>query len=270
MVHGTRSKLTRNELERIHVNCPPIDEQRRIAGILGTIDETIEATERVVEKSRSVQKGILDRFLTLQSTNRPLSQLLTRIDGGRSPLCEERPPQGAEWGVLKVSSVTREDFKPQESKTLPAGLPPRADLVVCVGDVLTARANGVADLVGRTARVDSLDGRNLLLSDKTLRLVPSPDLSPGYLTYCMQHDVVRSQVRGLVSGSTGQGNISQKQLLSLLIPAPSISDQRACETTVEAQRSTIRDGLSLLAKLLELRAGLAADLLSGRVRTVPT
>jgi type I restriction enzyme, S subunit len=260
--------LNKFKLERLRVLVPPLEEQRRIAEILDTIDETIQATERVIAKLEVGRQGLLDDLLGAIEHHEQLGEALDRIDAGWSPTCAERPPTGSEWGVLKVSSITKEEFNPAESKTLPTSLPPRPDLIVRVGDVLTARANGVADLVGRTAFVDRLGGRNLLISDKTLRLVPGPKLSPRYLSYCMQHETVRSQVRGLVSGSTGQGNISQAELRSLRLAIPPRPDQHAIETAVTSVDDRLDAERSALSKLHRLQAGLAADLLSGRVRMV--
>jgi len=169
---------------------------------------------------------------------------------------------------LKVSSITTETFDPSESKTLPANLRHRSELVAKVGDVLTARANGVADLVARTAIVDDLDHKNLMISDKTLRLVPRPTLSARYLTLCMQHEMIRSQVRGLVTGSTGQGNISQEELLSLRIAIPEYQHQMEIEQVLAAIDARILAEKNHCKKLQQVRVGLAEDLLSGRVRTV--
>lgn len=249
---------------------PPVEEQRRIAEILDSIDETVQVTKRIIAKLEVSRQGLLDDLLGAIMRHEPLGENLDRIDGGWSPACAERPPSGAEWGVLKVSSITREDFNPAESKTLPRSLPPRPDLIVRVGDVLTARANGVADLVGRTAFVDHLGGRNLLISDKTLRLVPGPNLSPRYLSYCMQHEMVRRQVRGLISGSTGQGNISQAELRSLWVAIPPRHEQHAIESVVASVDGRLMAERHELSKLRSLRGGVAADLLSGRVRTVAT
>lgn len=253
---------------QIPVLMPPLEEQRRIAEILDRIDETIHATESVIAKLEVGRQGLLDDLLGRIVSHERLGEALERIDAGWSPACAERPPTGSEWGVLKVSSITREEFNPAASKTLPPSLPPRLDLIVRVGDVLTARANGVAELVGRTAFVDHLGARKLLISDKTLRLVPGPRLSPRYLSYCMQHEMVRSQVRGLISGSTGQGNISQAELRSLRLAIPPRSEQHAIETAVGSVDARLEAERSALSKLHRLRAGLAADLLSGRVRTV--
>ncbi len=216
----------------------------------------------------ALRRGSADHLLKSLPLNSSLDVGLQRIDAGWSPSCVDRPPREQEWGVLKVSSITTETFDPSESKTLPANLRHRSELVAKVGDVLTARANGVADLVARTAIVDDLDHKNLMISDKTLRLVPRPTLSARYLTLCMQHEMIRSQVRGLVTGSTGQGNISQEELLSLRIAIPEYQHQMEIEQVLAAIDARILAEKNHCKKLQQVRVGLAEDLLSGRVRTV--
>ena len=246
----------------------PLKEQRRIAEVLDTIDEAIQATERVITKLIRIRRGQVDDLLGPLPLNSSLGSGLERIDAGWSPACVDRPPMEQEWGVLKVSSITTEEFDPSESKTIPTTLRYRPQLMVKVGDVLTARANGVADLVARTAIVDYLDHKNLMISDKTLRLVTRATLSARYLTYCMQHEMVRHQVRGFVSGSTGQGNISQQELHSLRLAIPGLQQQMDIEQAVTAIDARIVAERSRNRKLRELRSGLSSDLLSGRVRTV--
>ena len=50
-----------NETLRWRVQVPPLEEQRRIAEILDTIDETIQATERVIAKLDSLRVSVLQR-----------------------------------------------------------------------------------------------------------------------------------------------------------------------------------------------------------------
>lgn len=252
----------------IPILLPSWEEQRRIAEILDAADQSIRAAERVITKLTRIRRGKADHLLNSLPLNSLLATGLKRIDAGWSPSCIDRPPLGREWGVLKVSSVTTEIFDASESKTLPSELRCRPELVTKVGDVLTARANGVADLVARTAIVDDLDDKNLMISDKTLRLVPVPTLSARYLTLCMQHEMVRSQVRRLVAGSTGQGNVSQDELLSLRIAIPDLEQQKKIEQALAAIDARIATEHRYSNKLRQLSRGVAADLLSGRIRTV--
>ena len=260
--------LFQRDLVELKLRMPPLEEQRRIAEILDALDATIQATERVIVKLIRMRCGIVDELLSALPIDGSLDAELIRIDAGWSPTCIDRIPIAQEWGVLKVSSITSEIFDPSESKTLSAGLHYRPELKVNVGDVLAARANGVAELVARTSIVEDLDQKNLMISDKTLRLVPKPTLSARYLTYCMQHEMVRQQVRGLVSGSTGQGNISQKELRTLQLAVPEYTQQLAIEQKVNAIDGQLAEEKNWKSKLHQIRQGLAGDLLSGRVRTV--
>lgn len=260
--------LFQRDLVSLPISVPPLEEQRRIAEVLDSVDDAIRSSERVIAKLAYTKRGSADHLLKSLPLNSSLAVGLQRIDAGWSPSCVDRPPLEQEWGVLKVSSITTETFDPSESKTLPTTLRHCPELAAEVGDVLTARANGVADLVARTAIVDDLDHKNLMISDKTLRLVPGPALSAGYLTLCMQHEMVRSQVRRLVAGSTGQGNISQEELLSLRIAIQEFRRQMEIEQAITAMDARIRAEKNHCQKLRQVRVGLAEDLLSGRVRTV--
>ena len=59
---GTRSKLTRGEMEQIIITLPPLEEQQRIAEILDSIDEAIQATERVTAKLGGMQEGLVQCY----------------------------------------------------------------------------------------------------------------------------------------------------------------------------------------------------------------
>ena len=50
--------LNKFKLERLRVAVPPLEEQRRIAEILDAINETIQATERVIAKQSAVLAGL--------------------------------------------------------------------------------------------------------------------------------------------------------------------------------------------------------------------
>ena len=67
---GTRSKLTRGELENIPIRIPALPdgtpdlaEQRRIAGILSSADGAIAASEALIEKYRNIKRGLLATLL---------------------------------------------------------------------------------------------------------------------------------------------------------------------------------------------------------------
>ena len=67
---------------------------------------------------------------------------------------------------------------------------------------------------------------------------------------------------------SGYPALSEKDLGEFVLPALTLGEQRRIAEILDTIDSTIRHNEAELAKLRELRVGLAADLLSGRVRTV--
>lgn len=296
---GTKMPRTSwKHLSTLEVFCPNLHEQSKIAQILDTLDTAIHETAAIVAKLQAVKQGLLYDLLTRgidangelrpphaeaphlykpsplgwvpKEWATPLNrELLTGIEAGWSPSCPEEPPSAGEWGVLKVSAVSSGTFDPQESKRLPSNLKPIPSIEVKVGDVLLARANGVAELVATTVLVREAPSR-LMLSDKTLRLVPDEDrLIAGHLVRAMAHYSTRKQINGMLNGSSGQRNISQEQIRNLCIPVPPTSEQRIGEDRATQIEERIAAESQILQKLTALKAGLMEDLLNGQVRVTP-
>ena len=55
--------LFQRDIVGLQVRLPPLEEQRRIAEILDTIDETIQATERVIAKLEIVRMGLIEAVI---------------------------------------------------------------------------------------------------------------------------------------------------------------------------------------------------------------
>ncbi len=251
---------------RRSVRLPPIEEQRRIAEILDTIDETIKATERVIAKSRSLAEGFrVSVFVEAPNWEQVrVGDVVERIESGKSPDVPGRPPGEDEWGVLKVSAVQPSGFRPNESKVLNiAQVRPQDE--VRAGDVLITRAN-TPQLVGLCCIVRQTRPR-LQLSDKTLRLVPNGRITPAFLALSLQSRDSRRQVEVSGTGSSGSmKNISQSDIRTIRFGLPQPTDQRSIVDRANSFDERIERELNHLEKLQRTRSGLAADLLSGRVR----
>jgi type I restriction enzyme S subunit len=124
----TVKHLSVRDLERAVGSFPSVEEQRRIATILTTLDEVIEATEKLVEKHQQIKAGLMHDLFTRGLWTRPE---LARGDHKGLP-CEAtaqeyqlRPPpeeapglyQGSkvglipkEWGVKPLADYTQHDI----------------------------------------------------------------------------------------------------------------------------------------------------------------
>ncbi|MGA5548211.1 restriction endonuclease subunit S [Streptomyces pseudogriseolus] len=249
---------------------PPIAEQAGIVEILAGFLEAERGIEASIAKLGVTRQAALSSAIESEIPAGEegtvlLGSLLQRIEAGWSPACEAEPPGPGEWGVIRVSAVTSGKFSPDESKRLPQGLAPRPDLEVRPGDLLMARANGARSLVGVVCLVGRTRDK-LMLSDKTLRLIPAEERSNvDFLFTVLSGEFVRAQVEAFLSGSTGQGNISQTAVRGLKVPNVPRAGQRKVAALALSFDEQISSEVKELDKLRRLKHGLVDDLLSGRV-----
>ena len=88
-------------------------------------------------------------------------------EAGSSFKCEEIPVVNGEWGVIKVSAVSWDNFLEDKNKIYSKSKPDDISAKINIGDFLISRAN-TSELVGKSVVVKSIT-KNLLLSDKTIR-----------------------------------------------------------------------------------------------------
>lgn len=259
----TRGKLTKAGASEIVIPLPPLAEQRRIAEVL----DRAEAL-RAKRRAALAQLDSLTQSLFLDLFGDPLTnpkgwpqvefgELLTNIDSGWSPVCQDRPVMGHEWGVLKLGAITRCEFDPTENKALPAGIEPDRSIEVKSGDLLFARKN-THELVAACVLVRETPP-HLMMSDLVFRFRLRPDskVEPMFLQQLLVYPTKRRDIQKLARGSSGSmPNISKARLQKTLIELPPISLQRefaqrvtAVEELKKAHRASLTEMDALFASL---------------------
>jgi type I restriction enzyme S subunit len=263
----TMFHITRRSLVAHPVMIPTAGEQHQIAEVLDSLDKQIEVTLALIAKLRQIRIASV-RQLAAGGTWQlvPLSSLLAGIDAGNSPNLEDIPAGPGQWGVLKVSAVGEDGFRPEENKVVEDHGLRNPALCVRPGDLLMTRAN-TSRLVGLACVVDKApDG--LMLCDKTLRLRVDKRVVPTrYVQIMLGLADVRRQIENAATGTSGSmKNISQQAIRKLMIP---LGGQEDVAQVVQIY-SLHEEGESVLHQQVErlrmLKQGLMEDLLSGRVR----
>jgi type I restriction enzyme S subunit len=192
----------------------------------------------------------------LTTDRRELSDLLSSIDSGSSPVSEDRPASPEEWGILKVSAVTTQVYFESENKALTAS-PPDTRHEVRVGDVLFTRKN-TPKLVAAVALVRSTRPK-LLLPDLVFRLniADREILDPEYLQAVLAYPTQRAIIQRLAGGSAASmSNIAKSKLFKVSIPVPSLELQQTFATRVAAVERLKETQRKHLAELDTLFASL--------------
>lgn len=198
-----------------------------------------------------------------------IGDLLLGVEAGRSPRCLTRRVQGDEYGVIKVSAMTYGEFRPDEHKALAAGTTVAPHHEIRPGDLLFSRAN-TTEHVGAVVLVQPGVQPRLLLSDKSVRLLPHPDICPAWLMYAMRAPEVRAQLRAAASGTKdNMRNISQEKLLSVRVAVAPVAEQLRIVQDLDALRAGLdsaqRQAAGLLRLLDALQSRFLTDFAAGHV-----
>lgn len=264
--------LSASRFKSVEFPVPPLEEQRRLVEVLeahlSRLDAAVELVARSGARLRPLELLELQESLDEScSAEVPLSSFVQRVEAGRSFGGSAPPAKADEWGIIKVSAMTWGTFRPGENKAVPAAaVDPRFE--IRLGDLLVSRANttayvGAAVLVGETRP-------RLLLSDKSLRIVPRAGVDERWLLAALTSPRARKQISALATGTKdSMRNISQANLLNVLLPAQGDDDrgrvlgkrERSAERngrlTAQLERTTLR--------VKVLRRALLAAAVSGQL-----
>ncbi len=218
---------------------PPLPEQQQIVAKLKAQLAEVETARKALEiQFQDIKKLVAhlkEQMLSkLEDAKRiPLGDLLIGIEAGKSFQTLETLPQKHEIGVIKVSAVSWGYFNPEEAKAISSDYVPDKRHIIHKGDLIITRANTI-DLVGAVVKVDK-DYPNLLLSDKTLRLVfDQNQVESDYLLYALRWQEAREHIQANATGtSDSMRNISQKTINTIPIPMP---DEKTRQEIIEIEQ----------------------------------
>ena len=203
--------------------------------------EKIEAEEKKLLKEGKIQKAKNLQAVDVEEIpyNIPNGWLWIRfgkiaphIEAGWSPMCEKRPKEGEEWGVLKISAVSWDVFNPSENKALPSNLNPRPEYEVKPNDFLMSRAN-TSELVGKSVIVEDTIPK-LMISDKVLRLFFSSYSFKKYYNIFNNSQTARFYYAKEASGtSSSMKNISREVIYNMPVPLPPLEEQKRIVEKIE-------------------------------------
>ncbi|WP_164829890.1 restriction endonuclease subunit S [Sinorhizobium meliloti] len=262
------------------MHLPPLHEQRRIAEILSSVDEAIAATRAVIEQTRKVKQGVLERLLTkgightrFKQTELgeipegwrigTLGSIAVELEAGVSVNSENRPRQPGEIGILKTSCVSAGIFDPEEHKAVLPGERDRVKIPVRGDRIIISRMN-TPNLVGANGYVEN-DIGDLFLPDRLWQLSTSENAR--WLACSLASDQSRESLSAIATGTSGSmKNISKSKLLDLLFAIPSQAEQQEIASIVQEINASIEADNRTLKGQIATKSALMSDLLTGRKR----
>ena len=259
---ATIKGITRNVVASLMIPVPPLDEQRRIAGILDQAD--------AIRTKRRASLALLDEltqsvFLDLSVSSEPqkmrFGDLVQNFRNGLSP------SNSGEFGaqVLTLGAITHGRFDPTSRRAAMFDRIPEENVRVRKQDFLVCRGNGNIDLVGQGVFPQSDDVQVVFPDTMIACRLDADKIRPPYLAALWGQRVVRQQIEAGARTTNGTFKINQKILGDVSLPIPPLAVQQEFAARVEqinAQRALVERALE---KDEELFASLQSRAFSGEL-----
>lgn len=257
--------------------CFDADEQTKIADLLWEVHDAVIANESAIEAGTDLKRAAMQT-------------LFTRGLKGEAQKETEIGPMPESWDTAAIGDVALNtqyglSVRGQSSGTYPIlrmncqedGSVHYRNLQFVdldrsayetfrlkPGDLLFNRTNSI-ELVGRMAIVD--DDRPAVFASYLVRLtVDDRRCLPRFLNYFMNWPATQGEIKKLASRAVGQANINASKLRTVLLPLPSIDEQREIVAVLNAIDKKIDLHRRKRAVLDELFKALLHKLMTGEIR----
>lgn len=295
-VGSTVKGIRIQEYLNIPVPLAPQEAQPIIAQILNTLDTAIRETETLIDKLQTVKRGLLHDLLTrginsngqLRPPHNEAPQLYKKSPFGWIPreweqeivnsLIEGTPRNGIYKpaddigaGVLLVGQTS---FTAKGSVDFNLARRARVSSVECdtfglqQGDLLVSRVFATREGVGQPVIVPELSEPAVYESNMMRLRVRQSVALPHLLFLWLKHRTARSWIKSRAFASN-QASINRETVCSMPVPLIPLEEQETILALAWAQDSRLDNEMCYRTKLKTLRAGLMADLLTGRIRVTP-
>ena len=269
-------QLPVKSLNKLVFALPPLPEQRKIAEIHSTVDEAIEKTDAIIEETRQLKKGLMQKLFTEGIGHTRFKD--TKI--GRIPEeweipklqiicmnvvdCPHTSPKLVEDGYVVVKNFNIRDGRlvlqpkfytsEEEYYERTSRLKPQA------GDVLFSREAPIGEACLVPPDLPLSLGQRMMLFRVNTTL-----MDKRFLVYSLYARAVRNYMLAISHGVTVK-HLNVADVRKLLIPKPSLQEQIQIANILEEIDGKIDNEVAYKEELELLKKGLMQVLLTGKVR----
>ncbi len=258
----TRSRISRSNLGLLDLPIPPIEEQKRIAEVLRSVDRVIALNEEEIEHAKKALRAYsLSAFGPAVPANHegvPIDELLERIIDYRGV----PPPKSPDGVPLITAKNVRFGYLDPEPREFIA----HADYDTWMRRGIPKAGDVMFTTEAPLANVAEFPGYKAALGQRTITLVPnSQRLDSAYLKWLLLSPPAQALVHKHATGSTAKG-IKQTTFRKLKFNVPAVNEQKRIGATCGAIWEAVTCARASIDQLRRTKASLLRDLLSGCVR----
>lgn len=277
--------LPKKKLLKLNIPLPPFSEQKAIAQVLSTVDETIQKTNEIIAKTERLKKGLMQELLTKGIGHKEFKD--TKI--GRLP---------KEWKIVRLEEVaekTKNSFVDgpfgsdlKRNNFVDYGIPVIQLHNIGEGFFITNELKYITekkytelirhetrpddviitklgDPVAQACVVPNIFEKYMIVADCVRLRVNKEIANPYFIQYVINSKIVRLQATARAKGTTRK-RINLSEIRKLLIPLPHISEQQKIVDILSTVDKKIDIERKREKRLRQIKKALMNLLLTGEIR----
>ena len=260
-ITGSAQPGLNRKFTNVLIPVPSLENQRVISEILEDLDEASRSIEKVITKYQEIHDGVAEDLIGSKYYD-------ATANLGRYVKLDTRQINPREFTTELFAHYSIPAFDSVGGPHIEYGEQIESGKIV-----LSEPALLVSKLNPRKMRVQIFDRFNSIrsiASTEFMVYVPHvDDLDLRYLYHLLSGYHFARRLQAVATGTTNSHvRVKPSETLGWPVWVPSLSEQRRISRILDDIDETIQANRRQLEKLQQLRAGLAADLFSGKVRTV--
>lgn len=250
---------------------PPLTEQKKIADILWTVDETIQKVGQAIEKTQKLKEGLMQQLLTkgighkeFKKTDsgaipktwelKKLEEISVEFVSGGTPSTSKDEYWNGDIPWMTSAFITEREVKTGQRFITNEGLKKSATKIVPKNNLLVATRVGIGK-----AAVNRID--IAISQDLTGIILDNNKAIPDFIYWHIVNSGKR--LKSMAQGSTIKG-ILREDLQKISIPLPPLPEQQKIAEILSSVDKRIETLRKRKERLEKVKRGLMGDLLTSK------
>lgn len=262
---GSTIKEVRPNIIRKHLSIllPPINEQKKIAEILSTVDREIEKTDEIIQKTEKLKQGLMQKIFEKEKNNRlKINDCASYVGSGVTPSGGSKVYQKEGIPLIRSQNVHFHGLVYKDIAYITEDIHKKMIRTKTISNDVLLNITGAS--LGRVCYVpEKFPESNV--NQHVCIIRTNNNLYYKYLFYFLQSPFGQKQIFAFQAGGNREG-LNFQQIRSIRLPVPEIAVQKQIAEILSSIDKKIDIYKKIKNNLTQLKKGLMQDLLSGKVR----
>ena len=264
---GIVSRLYNKDIVNLKISIPSLLEQQKIAEVLTDLDDLIVELEKLRDKKQAIKIGAMQELLTgkrrLPGFNKPWKEVeLGEI--GRFDTSSGKSAYQDTFGkylIVDMGAVS------SDGKLIANKYMNYAQDFLKYGELVMPKDDiGGGLIIGKTAVIP--EDNRYILGDHVFKITVADSENPYFISAAINSDAVSKEIHKLVTGSAQLG-LAKSNIKQVVLKVPKEKAEQTAIANIlsdmDGEISAINDKIN---KYKQIKAGVADELLSGRIRLI--